>query len=173
MNVATRTRYACVSHLYVKMKYCILFVIIIIAYQQLIIRKKTNLIHAKDFDIYKLNEIAADFEHWIVQDEIDIISRYSKTGNKCVVLVYGTGYLGRSIIDIIKRNDQIDVKYIIDRQNSSNTIRIEDVKDLSDVDLAIVTPIMEYGNIKKELENRGCKEIVSIETLIWMNVNEK
>ena len=79
------------------------------------------------------------------------------------VAVYGCGVLGKQLIDILRRND-IKPAFLVD----SNIRLLDGMAVLStddiwpDADLMIVTPVLDYDNIRRVAQKKGMTEVVSL-----------
>ena len=146
-------------------------VILICALAVFIIYKLIIKCHELEKDVYKLNEIAADEEYWIARNgRSDFLESYFKERNITRIAVYGAGYLGRALITALENSECVRFEYIIDRNKIQSNMPVYTIEEeLPCVDMVIVTPIMEYKNIKNMLQCKGMKNIVSIESLIWEN----
>lgn len=102
-----------------------------------------------------------------------LVQEIRKYNNEHLV-IYGMGTLGELVYNNIKGEVRIDK--IIDGsiKNKSQEYMIDDVKVIGKYGIAehkddfiLVTPVMDYQDIKKELNKYGCKNIVSLETLVY------
>jgi len=106
---------------------------------------------------------------WVqIKQEGKKITDYTKDRYKTIA-IYGLGYAGERLQDEFE-NDGIKIDYIIDQNanNLASSIEIYSMQDeLPEVDLVIVTSIMEFGKIQRML---GCKidsEVVSLEEILF------
>lgn len=82
--------------------------------------------------------------------------------------IYGFQYLGQRIMDELE-GTEIFVRYIIDRDHSFRNVKkpLKYISDILDpVDAIVVTPIFEFYNIKRILEEKFKGKIISIEDII-------
>ena len=90
------------------------------------------------------------------------------------IAVYGIGELGKNLLLDLKCVD-INVKYIIDKSAEYSCIGMDkyivhDLNDnLEDVDAVIVTPIANFDEIKKVLEEKVKCPIISLEDVIGVS----
>ena len=106
---------------------------------------------------------------WVqIKQEGKKITDYTKDRYKTIA-IYGLGYAGERL-QYEFENDGIKIDYIIDQNanNLASSIEIYSMQDeLPEVDLVIVTSIMEFGKIQRML---GCKidsEVVSLEEILF------
>lgn len=96
------------------------------------------------------------------------IIEYFKVHSLNKIAIYGFHYLGQRLFAELEDSD-IEVNYIIDRdhsfQNQKVTFKYID-GILEPVDAIVVTPIFEFLDIKKQLENVIQARIISIEDII-------
>lgn len=88
------------------------------------------------------------------------------------IAVYGVGRLGKQIISELKETN-IKVDYGIDRRSKSinvqdvHVISIEEMPEMEDVDVIVVTPIHVFDRIERQLMEYGFKgDIVSISQIV-------
>jgi hypothetical protein len=112
---------------------------------------------------------------WFVDkcNNISIEIFFENAGYKDIA-VYGIGELGKNLLLDLKRGD-INVKYIIDKSAEYSCIGmgeyiVHDLNDnLEDVDVVIVTPIANFDEIKKVLEEKIKCPIISLEDVIGVS----
>lgn len=86
------------------------------------------------------------------------------------IAIYGMGELGIRLYEELSELD-VEVLYAID-QNADNIVGVENLEiitlngNLKDVDAVIVTPIHFFDEIEKTLEEKGVKNIVSLEDVV-------
>lgn len=86
------------------------------------------------------------------------------------VAVYGAGDVGKCLLDELADTD-VKVRYIVDRRKPELGLPVyapED--DLPSVDCMIVTAIMEYGEISRNLKDKLRCHVISIEDIIYQDV---
>lgn len=110
------------------------------------------------------------FDNWmILLEKGNCIVEYFEKNHIKVIAVYGYGNIGRHLITQLSETD-VTVKYIIDKREG---ITVEGIDryllndDYPEVDAIIITPILEYGQIEKELKNRVLGRIISVEDIIY------
>lgn len=149
---------------YIIVTQCVIILMLIIC---LLLKEKENRKHKYNLSKYiRLNRM---MNRWVqIKQEGKKITDYTKDRYKTIA-IYGFGYAGERLQDDFE-NDGIKIDYIID-QNANNlvsSIEIYSMQDeLPEVDLVIVTSIMEFSEIKKML---GCKidsEVVSLEEILF------
>ena len=87
------------------------------------------------------------------------------------VAVYGVGILGECLISELL-NSKVSVNYVIDKRALNLSIPVYKMQDtLPDVDCVIVTAVMEYEEICRQLESKINCAVISIEDIIFKNIN--
>lgn len=149
---------------YIIVTQCVIILILIIC---LLLKEKENRKHKYNLSKYiRLNRM---MNRWVqIKQEGKKITDYTKNCYKTIA-IYGFGYAGERLQDDFE-NDGIKIDYIID-QNANNLVSSVEIYSMQDelpeVDLVIVTSIMEFSEIKKML---GCKidsEVVSLEEILF------
>ncbi|MCM1047753.1 MAG: hypothetical protein NC433_04935 [Clostridiales bacterium] len=83
--------------------------------------------------------------------------------------IYGTGFLGNHLMTQLE-NSSFPVIYTIDkniiRYNNAEHDLMNDISNIPEADVIVVTPIMEYKSIKEKLEKLTSSKIVSLEEVI-------
>ena len=119
------------------------------------IRKERSLYDALDVLLFA----AVD---WITINQYGYsVKRYLEAKGYHTVAIYGMGRLGERLYDELK-DSKINVCYAIDRDYNSiyTSIPVYPLnKNLTKVDVVIVTTIAYFEEIKKELSNYGMKAI--------------
>lgn len=83
------------------------------------------------------------------------------------VIIYGMGMLGRHLVNELSESD-IEVVCAIDRNIICDNLGFPIVNidgDIPEADTVIVTPSYDFPDIKRQLEERGVRKIISIEAL--------
>lgn len=108
-------------------------------------------------------------DQWLLLKEENIqISDLLEDRNIHRVIIYGMGMIGKHLVrDLAGSN--IKIVCAIDRQEMREeigfpVINVDDI--IPEADAVIVTPSYDYTNIKKNLEEKGLKNIISIETIL-------
>lgn len=99
----------------------------------------------------------------------DKIIKYFENNNINEIAIYGMGELGKRLYNELE-NSGINIKYVIDRDNkkwSGNTEIYLPQDDLPEVSAIIVTPILDYEDIKVELNRKLKAEVISLKTIIY------
>lgn len=114
----------------------------------------------------KTQEYLSDF--LALKQKNKSIIKFLKDNGINKIAIYGYQYLGQRLLAELENSD-IQVCYVIDRDHSFLNIKvplkyIDDVLD--PVDAIIVTPIFEFYDIKKNLENLLETQVISIEDII-------
>lgn len=108
--------------------------------------------------------------HWMIlkQKKFDIVS-YLQQKNYHNIAIYGMNYFGQRLYDELKESC-IKIKYIIDK-NAANICSdlhiILPNEKIEDVDVIIITAIIYFDEIKKELLEKGNYSIVSLEDMLY------
>lgn len=85
------------------------------------------------------------------------------------IAIYGMGYAGQTLLRELN-NTQVQVVYGIDQnaEEICSDLKIVSKEDvLEAVDAVIVTAVTAFDAIKKELENRVCCPILSLEDIVY------
>ena len=88
------------------------------------------------------------------------------------IVVYGAGYLGKSLISELK-DSCVEVLYAVDEHpngNISGVNVIEPDQMDGEADVVIVTAVNDFREIKDKLSKKICKPIISIEDLIYQQL---
>ena len=83
------------------------------------------------------------------------------------IAIYGKGKIGMHLYNRLKNTD-VHVEYFIDRSsnNCDKTIQVINPQEkLPDIDVVVVTPVMEFEQIKKSLQNSDIKNIISLDCI--------
>ena len=98
------------------------------------------------------------------------ISNYLINQKYYNVAIYGFASLGRRLFQELKKNNRINVKYIIDKmakQKRCDDLNIVDESQgLLEVDIIIVTALYDYDDIKQEFVAQGNNNVFSIYELL-------
>lgn len=106
---------------------------------------------------------------WLCMKEDHVsLEEYFINRNIYSIAIYGVGILGKHLIKELK-NGKIQVMYGIDRK--ADALQMEIVvyppnAEFFEVDLIVVTVTYAYEDIKKQLEARGYKNVISLEQII-------
>ena len=89
---------------------------------------------------------------------------YFKSRNIKSIGIYGMGMFGNHLVKELEKTD-IAIRYGIDRKGETihgdlKIYRLEDT--LPDVDAIVVTVTYVYDSIRRELENKGMKQVISL-----------
>lgn len=97
------------------------------------------------------------------------IETYFRNNDFRTIAVYGIGYLGKHFVEELDQSD-ITVKFIVDKkaEQSPNKIAIYRPDDLfPEVDVIVVTAIVDFDDISDLLESKVDCPIVSLEDIIY------
>ena len=98
-------------------------------------------------------------------------SAYLQSFGIRTVAVYGLGILGKHLINELRNNGDLEIKYTIDgdedaRANANVPVyKKEEIRGL-DADVIIVTVIYAYESIKNELKKYTGTKIMSLEQVV-------
>lgn len=134
----------------------------------LFVSKKAGIvIFSKQKEIEKKQKSLLVLNSWIKKKQQNkSIRNYMETNNYHSVAIYGLGDLGKLLSDELK--GYVEISYGIDRRDllaEYPIYKIED--DLPDVDMAIITVIDEFEEIKKMIKEKLRCPIYSIEDIIY------
>lgn len=121
-------------------------------------------LNEKHFQLYRL------MNKWVyVKQEGKCLSEYFERKNYQNIAIYGMNYVGETLVNELK-DTNINIVYAID-QNASNidmNLKIVTLKEeLEQVDVIVVTPLMDYDSIEESLKAKVSCAIVSIEDVIY------
>ncbi len=113
---------------------------------------------------------------WFIDkcNNVDIGTFLKNNGYKNIA-VYGIGELGKNLLMDLKDKD-VNIKYIMDKSAEYSCVGMNEYSirklddDLEEVDAIIVTPIANFDEIKKVLEEKVKCPIISLENLIGVSV---
>lgn len=153
--------------------------------QRLELREQKQIIQSKDCCIDNLehyienqrygfkrdNKIFACYEKWMINEFAGRgIIQALEERNAANIVIYGMGYLGRTLTGILKES-QVRILGIIDRNPETNVTNLKCISDLAeigtlgDMDIIIVTAINDFAEIYSELKEYTDIPIVSLESL--------
>ncbi|MEZ3435955.1 MAG: hypothetical protein K1W34_15310 [Lachnospiraceae bacterium] len=96
------------------------------------------------------------------------IGNYLKKKEIKEVAVYGMGELGKCLIKALE-DENITVKYVIDRNNYrafGTYLCYSPLDALPEVQAIIITPVSDYNNIAKQLEEKINASLISLDHMI-------
>ncbi len=135
-----------------------------------------------DKDIYIVDEIVEkknkekftslyfllDFWMQAMEEQKEIASFFIKN-NYQNIAIYGMGAIGKHIKKQLEKQN-FHILYSINRNeikyNNFNYNLFKDINKIPKADVIVVTPIMEYKEIKEKLEKITSSKIISIEEVI-------
>jgi FlaA1/EpsC-like NDP-sugar epimerase len=127
-----------------------------------------------DFEASKKQYYVNVLSRWIrLSLDGRTIGKYLSQKGLLKVAVYGWGDLGKCICDDICNTSNVEIMYIVDRNADkiadckySVVSQVNKIED--NVDLLIVTPFMEFEQIKRNMIKDGfTSEIVSLEDIVY------
>lgn len=110
------------------------------------------------------------FNKWVkLKNESKTFEPYFQDNEISIVAIYGMGDLGERLYEELN-NLNVGIAYAIDRMASAkkiNGLRVVGIDDtLENVDAIIVTPIQDYYEIEKMLEEKTDIDIISLEYIV-------
>ncbi len=118
---------------------------------------------------HKMSEYFALMNEWMFkfEDEKAISSYFLK--NKFIkIAIYGYGHMAKHLIFQLQ-NTGIEIMYIIEQKKPNNSIPFPNMTlddKLEQVDAVIVTPFLEYNEVKKILKKQLSCPIISIKEVV-------
>lgn len=103
------------------------------------------------------------------------VEEYFSQNNIKSIVIYGMGTLGELFYEEVKGTN-VSVKAFIDRNadeiyyglDNLPIVNLEKLDEIEDVDAIIVTPVFDFEDINKELEDNGnLQKIISLEDIIY------
>lgn len=142
----------------------------LVADYEVLLKTPAGIQDEKQEDKYK---IYADILHyWLLKKEMGrSFSAYLQSFGIRTVAVYGLGILGKHLINELRNNGDLEIKYTIDgdedaRANANVPVyKKEEIRGL-DADVIIVTVIYAYESIKNELKKYTGTKIMSLEQVV-------
>lgn len=104
---------------------------------------------------------------WVNKEKV-IINYIEKKGYKTIA-VYGLGDVGKKVLSELEESS-VKILYCIENGTGNCDSKysvIRECDELSAVDAVIVTPIFYFDQIAKSLQQKGLKNIISIEDIIY------
>lgn len=105
----------------------------------------------------------------------ELTEKYFVTNNINNIAIYGTGEIGKILFNELRYSTKVNIRLLIDRKRSK-IFGNEDVFSINDdisneiisknIELIVITAIYSYKEIKKELQEKTCVKIVSLEEII-------
>lgn len=104
------------------------------------------------------------------------VKQYLHNKNISRIAVYGNGDFGNILRNQLQKDDTVEIVCFIDRSRgrrnqSSGQIPVIDIGEVGDwkdmIDAIIVTPILEFEAIKKDIEKNINTEIISLQSIIY------
>lgn len=105
----------------------------------------------------ELKERKKSLEEYFVENKIKTVA------------IYGMGALGKHLIEELKNSSLVKIVYGIDRSKEvvNNSIEVLSSEDnLSKVDAVIITPVLEFDEIKAGLCNKVKASFISLEEIL-------
>ena len=108
-------------------------------------------------------------DKWMrLKEENRLISDYMQQHGLKTIAIYGLGDIGKHLEKELEKS-QVTVKYAIDRAGAYLTIDLDvysPESELPPVDAVIVTPVMEYNDICKNLKKKVSCPVLSVLDII-------
>lgn len=104
-------------------------------------------------------------DHWLNMKYGKSVGDYLAGKGFCRIAVYGMGKLGCLLCNELRNHPDVQVSYGMDKDVI--TKKRKGVEDLLAVDAVIVTPIVSFGAIRKNLENKYSCPILSLEDIVY------
>lgn len=109
-------------------------------------------------------------DRWMIlrEKKVSIAEWLICTGYKRIA-IYGYGILGRHLFTELW-GSKIKVEYLIDQQGNKLDTKCDiytPSEKLPEVDLVVVTAVLDYDEIYQELKNKGIHQIISLQTILY------
>lgn len=109
-------------------------------------------------------------EAWICLKERQVsLATYFLDKGISSIAIYGIGMLGKHLLVELQEEDEIQVAYAIDQKSDGIHVGIKVYspdEDFPEVDAIVVSATFAYGEIKRYLETKGHKNIISLEEIV-------
>ncbi len=132
--------------------------------------KEDLLYEEDDTKLFKMNEYFSLMNEWMFKlEDGKAVASYFIKNNFKKIAVYGYGHIAKHLLFQLQGHD-VKIEYIIEQFKSQNSVpyptkTVSD--DLEQVDVVVVTPIVEYSEIKKSVKERINCPIVSIKEVVF------
>ena len=109
---------------------------------------------------------------WIqLKNEGKNLSEYFEENGYKKIAIYGMGNLGLRLHEEL-RNSVTKVEYGVDHMHGEmlkdlNVYCLKEVNSIDDVDAIVVTPVFAFDDIKKDLEEKTDKPIISLNSVVF------
>lgn len=130
-----------------------------------------KVLQEKEKDLERYRENFFVMGEWLTMFERKqtIVAALKKRGITNVG-IYGMGILGSHLYKQLEKSE-IKVTYLIDRNDIKGVYSAEVVKPnqiLKNTDAVIVTPVYQFENIKRAIQEYNTMDVISLKTLINM-----
>lgn len=126
-------------------------------------------VYQKDAKIRKLNLYYDLLNKWLyIKNCGECLEKFFKYKAYKTIAIYGIGNLGERFYEEMK-NSQIEIKYIIDRDENklfSGIPVVNWITDLEAVDVVVVTPISDYEKLDKQLNKVMKCAVISLMDIV-------
>ncbi len=98
------------------------------------------------------------------------VEKFFEDNKYYTIAIYGMGKMGKLLLNELKNSSKVKVLYAIDRRGVAEDcgVKILTINDnLPMVDVIVVTPMLEYSEVKRMLKKKMDNSIVSIEDVIY------
>ncbi len=137
-----------------------------------IVRKQMTKEISRLYNLMRKNEIIMKlFDYWLELKQNGVsISEKLLCRNFKNAAIYGLGIAGQRLMDELRYENKVNVKYAIDRNACQ---RLADVKILTpdsvfpEVDVIIVSAVTDFEAIRGEIRKKSNCAVISLEDLIY------
>lgn len=137
-----------------------------------IVRKQMTKEISRLYKLMRKNEIIMKlFDYWLELKQNDIsISEKLLCRNFKNAAIYGLGIAGQRLMDELRHENKVNVKYAIDRNAAQRTADVEILTPDSvfpEVDAIIVSAVTDFEAIRDEIRKKSNCAVISLEDLIY------
>lgn len=140
--------------------------------QNCLIENQKQCIESQGYGFKRDNKILACYERWMRSESsgkgvVQILRKRNVTN----IVIYGMGYLGRSLVEVLK-DSYVQIIGIIDKNPKTRVSNVKCISDLDEIgsfdqmDMIIVTAINDFTEICSELNEHVDIPVISLEDLI-------
>lgn len=100
-----------------------------------------------------------------LKEKNESLERYFVENHFKTIAIYGMGVMGKHLAEELKDSEHVEIVYGIDQAADRMRFPFQVLKadeDLSDVDVIIVTPVLEFDNIREKLRKKLECPIISL-----------
>lgn len=142
----------------------------IVLLRKLVVQAK-NTIENRERSLFKFTSYYNILNHWMdLKKQDKSLAEYFEANHYKTIAIYGMGDLGCHLYEDLKESD-IKVLYALDKGIFADHVKKVEIKHLDEelprVDAVVVTPVISYAEIKKQLEDKCTCPVISLEDIVY------